>query len=228
MLFTGSLGISEQEADFSCLETHSSTQNRRKLGCHSFKVSQKTYFLDFPLQQHSRVTCLAVSSLLHYFTSSILQAQRVLNASTGSSGVPSTVTHPSGHDALWHKPQGSQGKDTAQGGAEGSAQRQGELKRPHAACPTVAEKRNTWKLCTALNGGTRDNQLKQCFNKGLHLKKVLCWFLGMRYLFLVAKVNYRWGKLHLFISVFVTFFFRYLSSLLLLWLICLEILWISS
>lgn len=143
MIFTGTLGISQQEADFSSLEAQSSIWNRRNQGCCSFEVSQKTYSLDFLLQQCSRVTCLAATSLFHCFTSSILQAQRVLSASNGSAGVPSTVTRPSVRDALWHKPQDSQGKDTSKGGGEGSAQRQGELKRPHAECHTAAEKRNT-------------------------------------------------------------------------------------
>lgn len=103
------------------------------------------------------MTCLAVTSLLHCFTSSILQAQGVLNASHGRAGVPSTVTHPLVHDALWHKPQDSQEKDTAKGEGEGSVQRQGQLKRPHAECHTAAEKRNKClELCTPLNGGTRD------------------------------------------------------------------------
>lgn len=138
------------------------------------------------------MTCLPVTSLFHYFTSSILKTQHVPSASNGSSGVPNSPLLV--HDVLSHKPQDLQEKDTAKEGGEGSSQRQGELKSPHAESHTVAEKRSTWKLCKSLNGGPWEDKLRQCLNKSLHAGKN--FVLVLRYKISVpCGQQHGWGKL---------------------------------
>lgn len=102
-------------------------------------------------------------------------------------------SHLSVHDALWHKPRDPQEKDAAKERGEGSSQRQGELRSPHAESRCGWEKKHL-KAPRIAKWRNLENKWEQCWNRRSRSGGISCWYLG-NILSVPWGQQYTWGKL---------------------------------